>query len=334
LNGSELSLLHFLLARHYELVFLSGGSLAHVPLGPTNHSVYTHFNFEYLKTLEEFSLYKILPSRPMNLSQGQVLGFTYETSFVATPRLRRSQPVLFSYMMGLLVVFTCFLLSLLFPKFVTKPCYVVLSLVPTHAFALSIVCGAGAGVIASVVSCVLLVITGIPLEPSNWHYWVIPQAASALVTAVVTSWLCRFWRVLDVASALYFAPLVFPSVVFGFFFSVQWISVGIGACTTVPLYFFFFGILSVVFVKIPINLVGSLVCAGLCGPIDETEISRVRVIVRRFTGSRTGFLIAAHTALFVTAFPWVQQLMESCVGIDMYFYPRPARMGCAGWGRG
>jgi hypothetical protein len=192
--------------------------------------------------------------------------------------------VLTGYFVGVLVVLFFFLISLCFPKFITKPCYVLLSHVPTHAFALAILCGSGAGVIASHGIFLAMLGAGIPVRSTAWHYWIIPEVCSAPVTAVVTSWLCHLWQVLDIASALYFAPLVFPSLVFAQFFSVQWISVGVDTWTTMPPHFFVDVILVIVFVKIPINLI-----ARLFGrPAGPRNRAAVHGIADALYGFRTG----------------------------------------------
>jgi hypothetical protein len=331
INKSVSTFLQFLIAKHYHLIFVSGEMPASCSLGPTNNSIYTHFNFEYLKTLDEFSLNKILPSNPVNLSQSQTLSFTYETSFVAFPRVRQSQPVLFSYMIGVMVVLVGFWIAIFYPKFVTKPCYVLVSRVPTHAFPLAIVCGSGAGTLAAHCTLVALFSTGVPVQTKLWPHWIVPEITSALATAFVTSWLCRIWRVKDVASALYFAPLVFPGVICVAVFSVQWISVGIDACTKLPLEYFLQAIVVIALVKIPVNLVGCLVCAAVFPRPDPALSEKVRVIVRRFTGSRTNFLVAANSALFLVAFPWVQQFMESLEAVQTNIDPAPAIMVWVAW---
>jgi hypothetical protein len=234
-------------------------------------------------------------------------------------------------MIGVMVVLGGFMIAIFCPKFVTKPCYVLVSRVPTHAFPLSIVCGSGAGTLAAHVTLAAVSTSVLPIQRKLWPYWIVPEIVSALTTAFVTSWLCRIWRVQDVASALYFAPLVFPGIICVYVFSVQWISVGIDACTELPLEFFLHGIAVVALVKIPLNLVGCLLCAAAFSLPDFALSEKVRVIVRRFTGSRRHFLVAANSALFLVAFPWVQQFMESLEAVQTNIDPAPAVMVWVAW---
>jgi hypothetical protein len=237
--------------------------------------------------------------------------------------------MLTSYFIGILTVVTITLITILWPTLLSNPSYSNLATIPTHAFPLAILCGAGAGIIAFGASAAV-VYSGTRFSGRTWFYVAVPEAISALVTATVTSILCGIWGVLDVASALYFAPLFYPSICFSLIFSVQWVSVSIGSCTSAPLHFIFYGIVIVIFVKIPVNLMGSLVFLALFRP-GKPAAAKLKVIGRRLVGSRRHFLISANSCLFLVGFPYVQLLMESFDVIQMTVLWGPGIMCLCGW---
>jgi hypothetical protein len=96
-------------------------------------------------------------------------------------------------------------------------------------------------------------------------------------------------------------------------FSVQWISVCVGACTKVPVGWLLKYLAIVVFVKLPVNLVGGLLFAAAFKQ-NRPKPARTSVIVRRLTRSRTNFFTSVHSWLFIVAFPI---LYEGLQGLDM-----------------
>jgi hypothetical protein len=161
-------------------------------------------------------------------------------------------------------------------------------------------------------------------KPSMWNL-LIPEIVAALASSLVTSYLCGTWRIGDVASALYFAPLLFPVAVMTVIFSVQWISVCVGSCTNVPVRWILAFIAVVVFIKIPVNLIGGLLFAALFKRIQKPKPAHASVVVRRLTRSRTNFFTVVHSWLFIVAFPILYECLQS---LD---YPLIVRSSSVPW---
>jgi hypothetical protein len=217
--------------------------------------------------------------------------------------------VIVSLLIGGVLVAALLLITVSFPSLCSKPSYASLPRVPNHAFQLVVFCGAGIGVFCFFVTLLIMSV----FRPTYWRPTLlnimIPEVIAALGTSLVTSFLCGLWRVGDVASAFYFAPLIMPCTVIALVFSVQWVSVCVGACTRVPFHWIFSFIAIVVFVKIPVNLVGSLLFAALF-KAPHAKPSRVSVTVRRITRSKRHFLTSVHCWIFVSAFPVLYEGMH------------------------
>lgn len=314
LNPESRLFLNFLLTKHYQLVFSDDNYLVFSYLGPSEWLVYTHFNFVFLKTLEDFSLAKVVSSNPINISE-QFLGFTYETSFISTPRLPTEHSVFNGFVIGAFCVVIIILLGIHMPVS-GKQSYVVLARSPNHSFSIVILCGSGAGLIAFLISYQIVSIF-IPLHPFSKMSLIIPQLVSAFVTSVVTSILCGVWKLRDVASALYFAPILFPSILVILIFTVQWISVSVNSCTTIPLNYIFYFIVTVVFIMIPTNLVGSLITAVLFKPKHHFS-KKVKVSAFHLTKSRRNFLTISNSLLFCLWFPLFQIFDDKLQTLNFY----------------
>lgn len=296
--------LNFLLSKHYQLVFCDDNYVTFSNLGPSDWLIFTHFNFVFLKTLEDFSLARVVPSNPINISE-QFLGFTYETSFISTPRQPSEHSVFKAYVVGYFCVVIMILLGIHIP-FSGKQPYTVLARYPNHSFSIVILCGSGAGLTAFLISYQIVSIF-VPLHPFRYKSIVIPQMTSAFMTSIVTSILCGVWKLRDVASALYFAPIFFPSILILLVFTVQWISVSVNSCTTIPLNLIFYFIASVVLIMIPTNFVGIVITAILFKPKHHNS-KKVKVSAFRLTKSRRDFLTISNSLLFFLWFPLFQIL--------------------------
>lgn len=306
LNPESRLFLNFLLTKQYQLVFSDNNYVVFSNLGPSEWLIYTHFNFVFLKTLEEFSLVKVVSSNPINISE-QFLGFTYETSFISTPRQSEENLVFKGYVIGSFCVVIIILLGIQMPVS-GKQSYTIVSRYPNHSFSIVILCGSGAGLAAFLISYQIVSIF-IPFHPFKKKSIIIPQIASSFMTSIVTSILCGVWKLRDVASALYFAPIFFPSVLVVLIFTVQWISVSVDSCTTVPLNLIFYFIATVVFVMIPTNFIGSLITAFLFKPRRHNS-RRVKLPAFHLTKSRRYFLTFTNSLLFFFWFPLFQILDE------------------------
>ena len=329
ISNETRSFLLFLLSKGYDLVYFSGGTRASAPLGATIYSLYTHFNFVYLKTLDDFSLYKIVASNAVNVSEPYI-GFTYETTFVSTPRIQQQHPVLLSFMIGMLSASVLGCIAVLFPSRFAKPLHVSISRIPNHSFILVVISGSGAGVIAFLATAAAMALRLERLKNMRWLWFLIPEIGAALASSIVTSVLCGIWNVRDVASALYFAPLLFPSLVLALLFSAQWMSVGVESCMSISLTYVLYYIVIIVFVKIPVNLIGSLLCAAVIRPTPP-KTKRMSVITRRVTRDRKMYLSYANSMLFVLIFPIAQHIVGMIdtgpSGLDTTIYI----VFCASW---
>jgi hypothetical protein len=328
ISNSTRSFLDFLLSKHYSLIFASGKQLASCRLGPTGSSVFSHLHFVFLRTQTAFSLHKVIPSDPVNITE-PFISFSYETSFVSTPRVHQKRPILHHYLIGLFIVILLIHIAVMFPKLLTSPSYVLLSRLPSHSFILSILCGSGAGEIAFWAVFASLVASGVKIKSKVWLCTAVSECAGALATALVTSVLCTLWRVKDVASALYFAPLVFPALLLALVFSVQWILVGTESCASVPLHAILIFVAIVAFVKIPVNLLGSLLFASVFKARARSK--KVSVIVKRIARNRRIFLSGANSLLFIIAFPIVHETVESLNMVTMTVELELTGMFCACW---
>ncbi|OHT01293.1 hypothetical protein TRFO_31923 [Tritrichomonas foetus] len=307
LNPESRNFLNFLLSNQYQLLFNSGGQSASCFLGPNEYSIFTHFNFVFLKTLNEFSLAKIIPSNLINISE-QFLGFTYETSFISTPRVAHEHPIINSFIIGAFCVAVILFIALLIPAH-GKHTYIIVTRMPSHTFPLVVMCGSGSGILglSLTLRACFKVING---QDFSKYEFIIPLIISAFTTSVVTSMLCAIWRLKDVASALYFAPLLFPSICVALLFTVQWISVSVESCISIPLNYIFYFIVTVVFVMIPTNLIGSLITAAIFRPRFHST-QKVKIAVRRFSRSRRHFMTTANSLIFFLTFPIYQLVTDN-----------------------
>ena len=329
ISNETRSFLRFLLSKGYDVVYLADGMRASAALGPSIESIYTHFNFVFLKTLEDFSLYKIIPSNAVNVSE-PYLGFTYETTFVSTPRIVQQHPVLLSFMIGTFSAAVLGAIAVLFPRRFAKPLYVTVSRIPNHSFILVVLSGAGSGIIAFLVTCTVLALKFKKLNTLHWAWLIVPEIAAALASSVITSILCRMWNVRDVASALYFAPLLYPSLALALLFSVQWMSVGVDSCMHFSLNHVLYFIVVIVFVKIPINLIGNLLCAAVIRP-SPPRAKKMSVAARRLTRDRRSYLSYANSIMFVLIFPVAHHIRQT---IDVGHPPLDTTVSvvcCASW---
>ena len=307
LTPDSRSFLSFLLTEQYQIIFKSGNQSTFCQLGSTNGMIYTHFNFVYLKTLEDFTLANVIPSNLINISE-HFLGFTYETSFISTPKTPPERPIMFSFIIGAFLVVIILILALTLPNS-SKRSYITVSRVPGHSFSLVILCGSGAGILIAIIYFIIM-----NCSENNKEFeksdLIIPEIISAFTTSVVTSILCGIWRLHDVASALYFAPLLFPSLSVAILFTVQWISVSVDSCLIVPLNFIFYVIVTIVFIMIPTNLAGSLITAALFKPRVHTS-QKLKIAVRRLSRSRRNFITVTNSLMFCLTFPFFQVITDS-----------------------
>lgn len=319
----------YLLSKKYQIGFLAGGERAICDLGPNETQIYSHFNFVFMNSGDQFSLAKVLPSNPVNITSKSI-DFTYETSYTSLKRLQYVHPIVHSYLIGAVFISIFGLVLSLFPNLFSKTYLKVLSRIPTHQYILVILCGAGAGVCGFSLSLLGLCFCGYQLFTMNMYFYIIPVFFSALCSSFVTTLLCSLWKLNDAASALYFAPLFYPSCAIALLFSVQWIAVGVHSCISVPLGAIFYIILLVVLVKIPTNLVGCLIMVSVLKLKKHTS-TKVSVPVQRITRNRRHFFSASNSILFFLAYPIQQPIVDSIVNGKIQFEYQTAFLFCMIW---
>ena len=299
-----------LLAQKYELGFESGSGMAVSKLGPDNSSVYSHMLFKFVDT----TLVRVVPSKPVNLNTSGI-NFTYEVNFVGYEPPAHRHVSIGKFCLFCYVLFVALFVFLVKPELCAKPTVQVLATIPSYNFLVVVLSGAGAGAYFFVVALILMYFMHIDVTASWWKGFGIPGTMSSVATGCVTSLICSLLRLKDVASALYFAPLLFPSIVLAILFSVQWIPICVGSCLTLPMKAIFAFLIVSVFVKLPINLIAGLVTGSVCRPVPYVSLRSVNV--RCLLPSRRLFLTIANFLLFCVAYPLVRHLLRGfSVGID------------------
>jgi hypothetical protein len=202
-----------------------------------------------------------------------------------------------------------FLILLVKPDFLGRPIISVVATIPSHNFLVVILAGAGSGFLMFALALLVMNCLGVEWFSSWWIGFAVPDAASSIATGSVTSLICTLLRLKDVASALYFAPLIFPAVTLAIVFSVQWIPICVGSCLAMPMKAIFVYVVTAVFVKLPVNLFAGLTTgSAITSPPYHTLRS---IHTRRLIGSRRIFLSAANCLLFFLIWPLVKQFADA-----------------------
>ena len=310
LDEKTRAILTDLLANRYELGFDSGAKVSVSRLGPDNASVYTHLSFTYVGQL----LTDVRPSNPVSVSS-KSLSFTYDVNFMNQEPEPQANLSIAKFCFGSYALFIAFLVVLLKPDLGTKPNVIVLATVPSYNFLVVVLSGAGVGAYFFVFSLIMMYFLRIDATSSWWMALGIPGTISSMATGSITSLICSLLRLKDVASALYFAPLLFPSVVLAVLFSVEWIPICMGSCLSVPIKGIFVFLVVAVFVKLPVNLIAGLFVGSVCKAAPYHSLRSVSA--RRLGPSRRIFLAVANFLLFSVSYPLVQHLLRQYpLGLD------------------
>jgi hypothetical protein len=242
-----------LFSRDFELAFDSKSQISTTRLGPKASMLYTHFTFTFFPHKRDFFLLNVTGTSPQNISRPSIT-FTYQFVFTdsISPPSKKASLEFFFWIAGIFLFFVTLLI--IKPNFLSKPLNCVVATVPSHNFLMVVLTGAGAGVFAFILAIVTMTILNIEWMNSWWIGLSIPDAASSLANGLITSLICTWLRLKDVASALYFAPLLFPVIILTVSFSVLWIPICLGSCLALPMKAIFVYILAAIFVKLPINL--------------------------------------------------------------------------------
>lgn len=295
--------------KKYEICFDINGSRNVVPLSLDKDSLFSHFKFFVnLNQKGKIRIQNITPSVPINISTNTTtdihVNFVFE--FEKIPKLTlvsfSKKAIKFYVVVGafLGIVF----ILLLNPSMTFRPVSAVVSTIPKHSYILVMLCGAGSGVLSFLVAFAIIQLVKPNAISSWWYTFAIPAATSSFMNSVVTTILCTTWKLKDVASAHYFAPLLVPALSLFIIFSVQWIPVCVGTCLNIPLKGIFYFIIAVIFVKLPVNLVISLMTGAI---ISFTSFNHLHSIpVRRIITSRKIFMVISNSIIFIIIFPFSQ----------------------------
>ena len=307
LSTYQINLLKNYFVRNYEMCFDVNYSYGCTPLFSDDCFIYTRYAFKLHKNQKgRIRIQKIDPGNPLN--------FTDQTSFNISflfEQIPEFIPLTFSqkernFYAIVICVLIIFFVMLIKPSFTSRPINAVVSTVPQHSYILVMLCGAGCGVVTFLVALGLVLWFKQDALNSWWLIFAFPAASSSLVNSIVTTILCIVWRLKDVASAHYFAPLLVPAITLFIIFSVEWIPVCVGTCLSFPLKAIFYFIIAVIFVKLPVNLAASLMMGAIININNFHHLSSIPV--RRIINSRRIFMVVSNCLVFIIIFPFSQLL--------------------------
>lgn len=309
LNNETRATLKMSLKKHFNLVFQMGGERAFCVLGPTEDSIYTHFHFVVYDNPIEFSLQKVVTSDPMSVNN-QFLSFSYEVTFVSSPRIVQTNPFIHYFLIiGLILVCFMFILTI-WPEIFMYPRFSVVTWVPSHPFLFILLCGSGTGIVGFILTFIVMIVSGYNVLSHSLLFLLIPCVIYGLFSSFTTAVLCKWWGLNDVASALFFAPLFFPICSFAILVLVQWLSIMEESCIALSVSDLMYIFMAILLVIMPSNFIGGLLSLGLMRK-KTYKNERYHIISRGFVRNRRRFISAANTLLFIFAFPIQQDIVKS-----------------------
>lgn len=312
------------LKENYSICFSSGDKSVRIPIGHEK-LLYTQYSFYFSENNGYISLSKVSTSKLVNFTIGKQLNFLYQIIFtdsqtlmpnpIANPRLtdqqdgssKSSNSLIYFFLFSIifLIIIAFFVLK---PDFLSNEMMNPIATIPSNNFLIVTLSGAGAGVYGYVIIILILYLLKIPFESLS-IILVVPAIASAVFTGAATSFICTICRLKDVASALYFAPLISPAIVLYIIFSIQWIPICFESCITIPMKVVFYYIVTVVIVKLPVNLIAGIIAGSFVTPPPYHTIRSIKI--RKFISSRPFFLSISNIFLFVFIFPLYDKLMDT-----------------------
>ncbi|EAY06623.1 hypothetical protein TVAG_056170 [Trichomonas vaginalis G3] len=291
-----------MLANDFQLTFNINGSRATVPLSHDRKYLNTHYTFKLFSNSNgHLRINSIQSSNPVNISSGKPINITYNFERINSVKYFSFPDSLKKVYFFIALFLAIFFILIVKPDFSSRPVSAVVSAVPQNSYILAVFCGAGAGIIAFSIALSIIFSIKPAAYKSWWLTYAIPAAASSFINSIVTSFLCVTWKLKDIASAHYFAPLLVPAVFLTILFSILWIPVCVGSCISIPLKLIFYFIISVIFIKLPVNLITSLI-ASLTFNFNNFH-HLINISVRRLVFNRRSFLVFANCLLFVIIFP-------------------------------
>lgn len=286
----------------FQISFNINGSRATVPISTDGKKLNTHFSFKiFANSNGNLKISSITSSKPVNVSGNEPFDITYSFERVHSIKYYTLPDSLKKLYFFIALFLGIYFILIVKPEFTTRPISAVVSAIPQNNYILAVFCGAGCGFIAFFVALSIV----FSIKPTSYKSWwlsfAIPAAASSFVNSIVTSFLCVTWKLKDVASAHYFSPLLIPAMFLTIVFSVLWIPICVGSCIIIPLKLVFSFIISVIFIKLPVNLATSIIFSMIFSINNFHHL--INIPVRRFITSRRTFLVFANCLLFFILFP-------------------------------
>lgn len=319
ISNENYTLLVDQLKENYSLCFSSGKKSFRAPIGKSNKMLFTQYSFYFSEKNGIISLFNVATSKLVNMTVGKKISFSYQIIFTDSQTLGpkfssladlNSKPnmslIYFLLVCIIFLVIVSFLV--LQPDFLSNAVINTIATIPSNNFLIITLSGAGAGVYGYIITLLILCLIHYPFEKSTINL-VIPAITSAVFTGTAISLICKLLHIKDVASALYFAPLIFLCIILYIIFSIQWIPVCFGTCITIPMNIVFVYIVTVVIVKLPVNFVMSIIAGSLIMPPSYHAIRSIKT--RKFTSSRSFFLSISNIFLFIIIFPLFDELMDT-----------------------
>ena len=292
--------LTFFLKKNYQFVFSFGKTKAIENIGPNNDEIYTKFLFYLKKNQNHYQLSQVKGTDSKNISNNS-FNFSYSFIEIINDINLKNSKQLYNIFLIILIFLIIFLFFIIKPIFNHHNLIGVFSIIPGNSFLLVILCGAGIDILFFLIFEIILNLL-YPINNFSWFLiFTFSSIFSSFFTSIVTSLLSSYWRLKDTPSALYFSPLLIPIVILTIIFSVQWIPICIGSCINIPLDVLFYFIISVIFIKLPVNLISSLIFKYFYHPINFGFLINLNVL--KFPWNRKVFLSLANIILFIILFP-------------------------------
>jgi len=305
ISDNHTNTLTYMINKNYSIVYSIGTRKVSSPIGENGTYIFSKYVFSVFQNQDKWELVSVQPSNPINISQKSIIFYYSFEKLKKMPRDTIPKGI-GQFFIGSFVIIIILGLYIFEPINLISSASAIIASIPSYTFIIVVLCGSGTGVLFFVITIVFESYCFSSISKSYLLLYVIPAAVSSCTTSIVTSLLCSQWRLKDVASAHYFAPLLIPILTMTIAFSVQWIPVCIGSCLSIPINDLFYFVSSTIFVKLPVNLIVSVIINKVYKPQPFHFLYSISV--RKFPGSRKLFLCFANCVIFLLVFPALSHL--------------------------
>lgn len=277
-----------------------------VHLGPNSTHVYTNYTFIIGNQTAFSNYFEISTNNPVSINSSSIdfdYSILYNPEFVPTRITPKNEPI---YII-LFILFAFFwimrFIHLLFTDHFSHSQTEIIPYIPNHSFYISILTSVGFGCALNIfivfVYSLFFSISGLLNIISKTYYF--HSFISTIIISISCSLLCKLWHVDDMASALFFSPIVLPLITFYFLFSIQWILIGQNSCAQFPLRTFFMIFASAAFIRLPVGAFTSLLITKFFKPPQ----SKPPILITIFMKKRSPILhiIFSGFLLYITSLP-------------------------------